>query len=43
MFQAASEIIYNKADDLEERRQRVANIIGGQLAYNINHKGPRLR
>ncbi|WP_218964647.1 type VI secretion system amidase effector protein Tae4 [Snodgrassella alvi] len=40
---AASEIIYNKADNLEERRQRVANIIGGLVAYNINHPDPKLR
>ncbi|WP_218965090.1 T6SS effector amidase Tae4 family protein [Snodgrassella alvi] len=40
---AASEIIYNKADNLEERRQRVAKIIGGLVAYNINHPDPKLR
>ncbi|WP_239323964.1 T6SS effector amidase Tae4 family protein [Snodgrassella gandavensis] len=39
---AASEIIYNKADNLEERRQRVANIIGGQVACNVTHQDPKL-
>jgi hypothetical protein len=40
---AAFEIIYNKADNLEERRQRVAKIIGGLVAYNINYPDPKLR
>jgi hypothetical protein len=39
----ASEIIYNKADNPEERRQRVANIINGLVAYNINYPNPKLR
>lgn len=40
---AASQIIYNKNDTDEERLGRVAKIIGGQVAYNINNPDPNLR
>ncbi|WP_198431316.1 type VI secretion system amidase effector protein Tae4 [Snodgrassella alvi] len=38
---AASQIIYNKNDTDKERLNRVANIIGGKVASNINNPDPK--
>lgn len=39
----ASQQIFRNSDSLEQRRQRVATMIGGNVAFNINHKDPKLR
>lgn len=38
---AASQIIYNKNDTKQERLDRVAGIIGGQVARNIYNEDPK--